>query len=1148
MSTVIKNTVIPLYFNSKDRIDINDETTDYTIRLRKDLRNISSISVSNVGIPRTYTNINRNNNTLLVTFSTEGSSDINIAFTISVANRNYTESELASALQDAFDLNQDSISIGLDWTISYDEDLQYYSMTVQYDLGASITWSISFTYTPLVDIIGIGDGGTTVNSHLYSATNSDLLTIPINRKATLFNNVHFNITSQALTNDINTSYVTSLAKSFSINSNNNYIEFDTEQTLTKYSSQLSLGTDSIGDVFFGNALDISGDGRTITVGAFADDGFTGSTYTFIRQETGIDYFQTPSGLKTQSTTFASANGREGFSVALSTDANTMIVGAPEDDWILLFGRAQGAAYVYAWTGTQWVQQLKITPSIPDSPQDQQLGTQVAISGDGLTVAASGLVETILYTKIDNTWTVGKKFAFTTDPQLNSTGDILTLYNSGDIEIWKLVGGVWELGQSITHGFPVTDMSDDGLTLVTSGSGSVNVYIDTGSYVLDTGAPLVQASAQFGTSVSISGDGQTIAVGDPLNSPGSVWTYTKPVATWVAQTQLTPVSTSVTDPNAGFVVRLSTDGLTLVTGGPSADSNVGSAWVFRYNTLDTVWEEVVDTNPIKPVGYSSDTDQGYSSSLSIGGNVFVTGGPLDNITQGAVWVYRRDRFMWEQEGDKIVASDLSADSSARFGHSVAMSGDGNTFAVGAIRDFGGGTSTADDTGATWVYRYDQDTGLWLQQGNKLFGSPFVANQFQGSSVSLSSDGNLLAIGAPRSTIPTSGDGTVFMFSFDGVTWSQQGSALKHSGLSVNSANGWSVSLDALGTTLVVGAPADNAVSVFTRSGSVWTEYSSLLVGSGLAASAAYGSAVSISPDASTIAIGAPGLNLGDQGFVEVWVLVDSVWTRQTTLTQTPFGNSVDLSYDGNVLSVGSLDGLTQIDITSRTYAYTRTNGVWTLFDDPIIGQRRTNTEDYQGFSSSVEYLDDSNENFVLIIGGIGFGPFQGGNWSYISNGVFSTVESYTVPTRSYTIFDLINVLNNGLSLPLNMDFVYTFDEENNKVTVSTNTDQGVSVVFSISSNNTFDTFEFKENSFAMDHESLELDFSINNNIIKSINTSNITNSVIYDVERDLIFRKYEAGYSIKNTGVIDIQLRDERDRIVDLGGADWIMTAYATIHN
>ena len=183
MSTVIKDTVIPLYLNSRDRINIEDPTTDYTIRLRKDLRNISSITVSDVGIPRTYTNINRNNNTFLITFSTEGDIVINSPITISISNRTYTEVELQTALQNAFNINQESITLGLSWTVTYDADVQFFSISVQYDPGASIAWSIAFTYTPLVDVVGIGNGGTTNNSYLYTAVNTDTLIIPVNRKS-----------------------------------------------------------------------------------------------------------------------------------------------------------------------------------------------------------------------------------------------------------------------------------------------------------------------------------------------------------------------------------------------------------------------------------------------------------------------------------------------------------------------------------------------------------------------------------------------------------------------------------------------------------------------------------------------------------------------------------------------------------------------------------------------------------------------------------------------------------------------------------------------------------------------------------------------------------------------------------------------------
>jgi hypothetical protein len=1143
MSTILKNTVIPLYLNSRDRINISEPTTNYTFKLRKDLRNISSITVSNVGIPKTFTNINKNNNTLLISFSAEGKKIITFPIIITVTSKDYTMAELATALQNALDLNATSTEIGLDWTVTFITDTKFYTITVQYDAGSSFTWGIKFTYTPFIDILGIGDGGTTENSYSYTALEMDLLTIPVNRRSILINNLHFNIASKALTNDINTSYVTSLAKSFTVMSSNALVAFDTKQTLTNYSSQLTLGTESIGDVFFGYSVGISGDGNTTVVGAYADDGYTGSVYTYKKQTNGVDYFQTPTGSKTQTTSPTTSNGREGISVAISNDGFTMITGASEDDWVLLGSKRLGAAYIYAWTGSQWVQQLKIIPTT-STPVDQQLGLQVAISGDGLYAAASGIVETQLYVKDGNKWEEGKRFPFTTNPQLNDEGTIMTLFNpgSGNIQVYLRVGSTWTLGSSLPSSYPVIDMSDTGDTLVVSGNGSVDVYYDSGGYTLDGGAPLVKPHSEFGTSVSISGDGKTISVGDPTTSPGKIWIYNKPASTWILHSQFSGVTTSSTNPFQGFSVRLNTNGEVLVVGGPVATNNIGAAWIWKLDTNDDTWKEVENSNPLQPIGYSADTDQGYSSAVASGGSTFVTGGPLDKGGRGAVWVYNRIGFLWDQYGTKIVPSDIT-DTVARFGHAVDISSDGLTIAVGSPQDFGAGSSISDDTGAVWIFRLSNS--IWTQEGLKLYGVPSSSNNQQGRSVSLSADGNILAIGAPKSTVPNSGDGEVFIFVYDLDTksWNQQGTVLSHTGLSTSSSQGWSVALDDTGETLVVGAPGDDAVAIFNRNDTTWTEDATLLKGTG----DRYGATVCISSDGSTIAIGAPGVTAGDTGYVSIRTYVGGSWVEQKTFTETPFGSSVDLSEDGNVLCVGALDGLSQVDITSRTYAYTRTGFTWSQHDDPIVGEKRTNTEDYQGFSSSVAYLDDSKD-FVLIVGGIGFGAFQGGNWSYISGGVYDTVESYTLPVRAYTIFDLINVLNLGMAIPLNVDFVYSFDIDAEQVKVSIDTDAHVTSTFKLNSTNTFDIFEFVNTAYITEMDSVKLDFSINNNVIKTINTSSTNSTFIYDVTADPLYRKYEAGYSLLATDTIDIQLRDERDRIVDLYGSDWIMTAYVTIHN
>ena len=74
----------------------------------------------------------------------------------------------------------------------------------------------------------------------------------------------------------------------------------------------------------------------------------------------------------------------------------------------------------------------------------------------------------------------------------------------------------------------------------------------------------------------------------------------------------------------------------------------------------------------------------------------------------------------------------------FGRSVAISDDNNTIAIGAFRNDGGGSNS----GHVRVFR--KSSGAWLQMGNDIDGEN--AGDYSGVSVDLSSDGNVLAVGA------------------------------------------------------------------------------------------------------------------------------------------------------------------------------------------------------------------------------------------------------------------------------------------------------------------------------------------------------------------------------------------------------------------
>jgi hypothetical protein len=258
-------------------------------------------------------------------------------------------------------------------------------------------------------------------------------------------------------------------------------------------------------------------------------------------------------------------------------------------------------------------------------------------------------------------------------------------------------------------------------------------------------------------------------------------------------------------------------------------------------------KLVGTGAVVPSG------QGWSVALSADGNTAIVGGYNDNSGNGAAWVYTRNGGVWTQQGDKLVGS--GAVGSANQGSSVALSADGNTAIVGGSGDNSG-------IGAAWVFT--RNGGVWTQQGSKLVGTGAVGTPvYQGSSVALSADGNTAIVGGPNddgfiTDCGFKGIGAAWVFTRSGGVWTQQGSKLVGTGVvgGGGAEQGRSVSLSADGNTAIVGGPHDNggpdtggsgAAWVYTRSGGVWTQQGDKLVSSGEGTPPDLGSSVAMPTD-------------------------------------------------------------------------------------------------------------------------------------------------------------------------------------------------------------------------------------------------------------------------------------------------------------
>ena len=215
--------------------------------------------------------------------------------------------------------------------------------------------------------------------------------------------------------------------------------------------------------------------------------------------------------------------------------------------------------------------------------------------------------------------------------------------------------------------------------------------------------------------------------------------------------------------------------------------------------------------------------------------------------GHTRVYEWNGSAWVQKG-----SDIDGESSNDYsGYSVSLSDDGDIVAIGAIY----ADAALTIVGHVRVYEYNGSA--WVQKGSDIDGEA-SGDQF-GRSVSLSSDGSILAIGSHYYDDGTGANaGYVQVYEYSGSSWSQKGSDID--GEAEFDESGWSVSLSSDGSIVAVGAikndgAGSNAghVRVHEWNGSAWVQKGSDIDGE--AASDYSGHSVSLSNDGRTVAIGA-----------------------------------------------------------------------------------------------------------------------------------------------------------------------------------------------------------------------------------------------------------------------------------------------------
>lgn len=210
-----------------------------------------------------------------------------------------------------------------------------------------------------------------------------------------------------------------------------------------------------------------------------------------------------------------------------------------------------------------------------------------------------------------------------------------------------------------------------------------------------------------------------------------------------------------------------------------------------------------------------------------------------------------------------------------------------------------------------------------------------NQYFGTTVSVSDDGNTCIVGASVGKSTNAFRGAAYIFVRNGAVWTQQ-VKLAASVPASNNYFGASVSISADGNTCVVGAYNDGgsdyigAAYVFTRSGTTWTQQARITA-SDAAAGDYFGNSVSISPDGNDCLIGARVK--ANVGAAYVFTRSGSVWSQQAKLTASDaaagdnFGAGVDIA-SGNCVICAPYKNHSGLTAAGAAYVFSRSGTTWT----------------------------------------------------------------------------------------------------------------------------------------------------------------------------------------------------------------------------
>jgi hypothetical protein len=323
------------------------------------------------------------------------------------------------------------------------------------------------------------------------------------------------------------------------------------------------------------------------------------------------------------------------------------------------------------------------------------------------------------------------------------------------------------------------------------AGAVYVFTKTGTKFSQT-AELTpsnpQADEQFGQTVAISGNGQTLvaaapgAAGTSGSDQGAAYVFSDASGTWTQIAKLTVPGTS----ELGTSLAISASASTIVLGSPTSNNDNGEAFVFTKSG-----STYVKTQKLTEPASESFALLGDNTAISATGSTIAFGEPQNGVTD--VFTKPASASTWKQTAQLPGGGD-----------SVAVSSTGTIVAAGQ-------TGINNLNGALFVFT--KSGGTFTQASEVLPPKNTTKAAFgAGANIGISADGSIIAFGAPTATAGTAFEsGEVFVATKTSAgTWTRTATDAEPHPVSDDDLGGGdqSVTVAGNGTAIVAGARAAN----------------------------------------------------------------------------------------------------------------------------------------------------------------------------------------------------------------------------------------------------------------------------------------------------------------------------------------------------